>query len=74
MIEYGMTKLKHTSPYTLAEIAALMGLSPHTITPLFDGEPGVIVLDRPETLNKRRYRSLRVPRYVYERVLKWLTQ
>jgi hypothetical protein len=33
-----------------------------------NGEPGVIVLDRPETLDKRRYRSLRVPRHVDERV------
>jgi transcriptional regulator GlxA family with amidase domain len=69
-----MTEFKHISPYTVAEIAALMGLSRRTITRLFDGEPGVIVLDRPETLNKRRYRSLRVPRHVYERVLKRLTQ
>lgn len=48
MTEWGMTEFKHASPYTVAEIAALMGLPRKTFTQLFDREPGVIVLDRPE--------------------------
>jgi hypothetical protein len=54
--------------YTVAEVAALMGLSRSTVTRLFEHEPGVIILERPERMHKRRYRSLRIPRAVYERV------
>ncbi|MGA9495498.1 MAG: hypothetical protein WBV41_06565, partial [Terriglobales bacterium] len=72
--ESGTTESKHNSPYTVSEIATLTSLSRTTITRLFEGELGVIVLDRPEELNKRRYRSLRIPSHVYERVLKRLTR
>lgn len=59
--------------YTVAEVAALMGLSRRTVTRLFEHEPGVIILERPEQLHKRRFRSIRIPRSVYERVLRKLT-
>jgi hypothetical protein len=36
---------------------------------LFVHGPGVIILERPERLHKRRYRSIRIPRAVYERVI-----
>lgn len=55
--------------YTVAEVAALMGLSRMTVTRLFEREPGVIILKRPETMHKRSYRSIRIPRAVYERVV-----
>ncbi len=59
--------------YTVAEVAALTGLSRQTVTRLFQKEPGVIVLQRPrvETMHKtkRVYSSVRIPRAVYERVL-----
>lgn len=55
--------------FTVAEVAALMGLSRQTVTRLFENEKGVLVLARAETRNKRRYTSLRIPRMVYERVL-----
>lgn len=58
---------KHT--LTVAEVAALTGLSRRTVTRLFEHERGVIVLNRAEELHKRRYRSIRIPRAVYERVL-----
>ena len=35
---------------------------------LFERKPGVIVLNRPATLNKQRYRSIKMPAYVAERV------
>ena len=54
---------------TVAEVAALTGFSPRTVTRMFQDERGVIVLGRPETMHKRRYRSIRIPRAVYERVL-----
>ena len=56
------------------EVAELMGFTVPTILKLFENEPGVIVLERPTTMNKRRYRSVRIPRAVYERVIRRLTQ
>jgi len=54
---------------TVPQIAAMTGRSRRTIIRWFQDEPGVIiVLDRPETLHKRRYRTLRIPRAVFERV------
>lgn len=59
--------------YTVAHVAALMGLSRRTVIRLFEKQTGVISLIRPETMHKRRYRSLRIPRAVYDRVLTGLT-
>jgi hypothetical protein len=58
---------------TVADVAALTGLSRQTVTALFEKERGVIILGRPEEMHKRRYRSLRIPRAVYERVIQRLT-
>lgn len=55
--------------YSVAEVAALIGFSVKTGTRLFEHEPGVLVLERPERLHKRRYRSIRIPRHVYLRVV-----
>lgn len=59
---------------TLDEIAALTGFSRRTASRLFENEPGVNKLERPATLGKRRYRSIWIPRAVYERVLRRLLQ
>jgi AraC-like DNA-binding protein len=59
--------------YTVNEVATLMCLSRSTVTRLFEHEPGVIVLERTERMHKRRYRSIRIPSTVYERVVKGLT-
>jgi predicted DNA-binding transcriptional regulator AlpA len=56
--------------YTVAEVAALTGYSRSTITRMFEKEKGVLVVERPESLHKRRYRSIRIPRAVYERVVR----
>jgi DNA-binding XRE family transcriptional regulator len=55
--------------YTVAEVAALTGLSRQTVIRLFEKEKGVLILSRPESLHKRKYRSIRIPRAVYERVI-----
>ncbi len=55
--------------YTVAEVAALTDLSRQTVTRMFEREKGVLILARPESLHKRSYRSIRIPRAVYERVL-----
>jgi hypothetical protein len=59
--------------YTVAEVSALMGFSVRTIGRLFEHEPGVLVIARPSKINKRRYRSVRIPRAVYERLVNRLS-
>lgn len=59
--------------YTVADVAAMTGLSRSTITRMFESETGVIVLERPEAKHKRRYRTIRIPCHVYERVIRKLT-
>jgi hypothetical protein len=51
------------------DVVILMGLSRRSIIRLFEHERGVLIIERPETMHKRRYRSLRIPRAVYERVI-----
>lgn len=68
-----MSSLTDKQAYTVAEVAALTGLSARTVTRMFENETGVLVLERPERMHKRRYRSIRIPRAVYERVLRKLT-
>ena len=53
---------------SVQDVAALTGFSPRTIIRRFAREKGVLVLERPEKLNKRRYRTFRIPRAVFERV------
>jgi DNA-binding LacI/PurR family transcriptional regulator len=64
--------MSENSILTLAQVAALTGFSRQTISRLFENEPGVLIMGRPETIHKRRYRSLRIPWSVYERVLRKL--
>jgi hypothetical protein len=65
--------MEYKATYTVAEVAALTGLSRQTVTRMFERERGVIVLVRPESMHKRSYRSIRIPRAVYERVIGRLT-
>lgn len=55
--------------YTVQEVAGMTGLSRQTVTRMFEREPGVIILKRPETMHKRSFRTIRIPRAVYERVI-----
>jgi excisionase family DNA binding protein len=55
-----------TQTYTVAEVAQLMGYSRRTIIRLFEREPGVLI--RP---GKRR--TLRIPRAVFQRVIRKLS-
>ena len=57
---------------TVAEVAVLTGFCKQTIINRFENEPGVLILERPEKMHKRKYRSIRIPRAVYERVLRSL--
>ena len=60
--------------YSVADIAALWNLSPDAVRSVFEKEPGVMVLGGDaSTRKKRRYRTLRVPESVVQRVHRRLT-
>jgi len=63
--------------YTADEIAERLGLSRDTVSRIFEKEPGVVVIDnRGRPWNrpwKRRYRTLRIPESVFERVSRRLS-
>jgi hypothetical protein len=63
--------MSENTPYTVAEVAKLTGFSPQMITCLFENEPGVLIVERQAA--KRAYRSIRIPRAVYERVVRELS-
>jgi hypothetical protein len=55
--------------YSVAEIAQMWSLSQDFVRRLFEREPGVLVLGQERTrYGKRRYRTLRIPKSVVERV------
>jgi hypothetical protein len=59
------------TPYSVAEVSAMTGLSARVITKLFETEPGVIVYEVPNPRRTRKhYRSIRIPRRVFERVMR----
>jgi hypothetical protein len=56
--------------FTVPEIAKQLRLDRHTVTSLFERERGVVVVGNPETTRgHRRYRTLRVPASVLNRVI-----
>jgi len=65
---------KVSTPYTVAEVSKMMHLSPRVVTTLFEREPGVIIFETPNPRRKRQgYRSIRIPKPVYERVIRRYT-
>lgn len=56
-------------PYSVKDVAELTGFSRQTVTRLFQDEPGTLVIESPEEMHKRVYRSIRIPRAVYARVM-----
>jgi hypothetical protein len=54
--------------FSVAEVCILLGCSRWTVIRLFENEPGVLIMLRPETLHKRRRRMIRIPRAVFLRV------
>lgn len=55
------------------EVAALTGWSRQTVTRVFENEKGTLILERPETLRKRKFRTITIPRAVYERVVRQMS-
>ncbi|MDA2914395.1 hypothetical protein MYX77_10675 [Acidobacteriia bacterium AH_259_A11_L15] len=58
--------------YTVDEIAEAWKLSRDKVRRLFENEPGVLVLENRGAFSKRRYRTLRIPESVAERVYRRL--
>jgi hypothetical protein len=60
--------------YTLAHIAEAWGVSTDTVRRMFEGEPGVLVIEpAPGRYSRRRYRTFRIPASVAERVHRRMT-
>jgi DNA-binding transcriptional regulator YhcF (GntR family) len=51
---------------TVREVAALLKISPESVTRRFQNLPGVIDLGSPETRFKRAYKVPRIPRLVLD--------
>ena len=58
--------------YTASEVAALWRFNIETVRRLFVHEPGVVVLQAQAGNGRRRYRTLRIPQTVLDRVHKQL--
>lgn len=59
---------------TVDEIAKAWHLSRDAVRRIFDREPGVLVMENYPAYGKRRYRTLRVPVSVAERVHRRMAQ
>ena len=57
-------------PYTVAEVAALTHFSERTVVKMFEHEPGVLIYEVPRLRKRASYRTVRIPRHVYERVIR----
>jgi hypothetical protein len=54
--------------YAVDEVAEMWPLSPDKVRGLFEHEPGVLVIGDQSPRHKRRYRTLRIPQTVLNRV------
>lgn len=54
--------------YSLAELGEMWNLSADTVRRMFENEPGVLVFENPVRSSSRRFRTLRVPESVAQRV------
>jgi hypothetical protein len=59
--------------YTVRELATEWRVSEDTVRRLFEKEPGVLVLGDSSPRRKRRYRTIRIPASVLERVRRKLS-
>lgn len=61
-------RMKEEKDYTPAELAELWGVSTELVCQLFRSEPGVLKIGQEGTRFRRRYKTLRIPESVAERV------
>ena len=62
-----------SAPYSIAEVSALMHLSPRLVTQMFEKEPGVLIYEVKKRRKRASYRTIRIPRHVYARVVRRYT-
>lgn len=60
--------------YTVEEVAKAWHLSRDAVRRVFEYEPGVLVIENHLVYGKRRYRTLRIPASVAERVHRRMLQ
>jgi hypothetical protein len=61
--------------YSVLEIAELWQLSPDFVRRIFEKEPDVMIFEAAKSSrHKRRYRTMRIPEHVLERVLRKRSQ
>jgi predicted transcriptional regulator len=63
--------MNQETPYSILEVARMTGWSPQLVTRTFENEAGVLIVER--QAKKRNYRTIRIPRAVYERVIRRFT-
>ena len=56
--------------FSISEVAKRLGIKQDLAISLFEEEPGVLDLSAPQKHGKRRKRCLRIPRHVFERVVR----
>jgi hypothetical protein len=66
----GTTFEKH---FSTDELAAIWGLSPDFLRDMLENEPGVVIFNGAPKPDKRRYRTMRIPASVAQRVHARLT-
>lgn len=70
----GDTASSLESHYTPAEVAHAWGVSSDTVRRMFKDEPGVLVIEpAPARFSRRKYRTLRIPASVAERLHRRMT-
>ena len=72
--EAGLDAMYDEQHYKPDELAKLWGLDGSTIRRLFRDVPGVLVIDRPERMHKRRFSTMRIPESVAKRVYEKLSK
>lgn len=55
--------------FSVKQLAEILGISPDSVVRKFSRLKGVVDLGSRGSLNKRRYRFLRFPRYLIERIV-----
>jgi hypothetical protein len=63
-----LDSLSSEQHYTAQELSKTWAVSAMTIYRIFEDEEGVLIFGSPETLNKRKRISMRIPKSVAERV------
>lgn len=61
--------------FSVDEVAALWSLSDDSVRKMFEDEPGVLIIEcQSSRTHKRRYKTLRIPEHVLERVHRRLSK